>query len=635
MKLLFKLALKNKKHYMLLFFSVLAMVFLTVISQLEFVTLGVIADKGVEFFELFDSETNENGVPAVSHDIYLKTYGKIDSIDKGFITIRDIRRYHDTKEPKNWIGAIRSAIVRKFNVYDNIVGFGVFLLIVGLLKGVFLFLNRFLTKIIAIKVSRDLRAQYFKHIQKLPLSFYHQYNVGSLSSRVSLDAFMIAEAINSALINYFQTPFLVLSCLVLCFIANWKLSLIVFIGFPSIIYPVIYLARKMKKVTRQIQQNNESFTMMLYEFLSAIMTIKTYRMEDLVYSKYEEQNNVLANYNIKSSFYDVISRPLLHFVAQGLLVLALFFGLYIQGEQLLDLVVFCGLLFLMYEPIKKFAEENMQMQRGVAAAERMFEVLNIEPPEESVGSSKKVKFNDTIEFKNIVFGYDDKRTLDNLSFTIKKGEKVGICGPTGAGKSTITYLLPRLYDIDSGDILIDGESIHTYKKQALRDAVAYVPQSPFLFIDTIKNNIACGMPYTDEQIIEASKKAHAHEFIEKLDLQYETSLSELGKNLSGGQKQRLAIARALVKESPILIFDEATSNLDAVSEMCIQDTLSELKGSVTQIIIAHRLSTIEDADRIIYLEEGRCIAQGTHEELMRVCPQFKQMWLAFTNTTES
>lgn len=631
MTLLFKLALRNRKHYLLLLFSMIAMVFLTAISQLEFVALGVIADKGVGFFELFESEKDKNGLPQVKKQVLIDTYDKIDKDRDGYINLRDVRKYHDTHGSTNWIGTVRSAIVRKFNVYDNIIGFGFFLLLVGLFKGVFLFLNRFLTKVIAIKVSRDLRAQYFSHIQKLPLSFYHKFNVGSLSSRVSLDAFMIAEAINSALINYFQTPFLVLSCLVLCFISNWKLSLIVFIGFPSIIYPVVYLARKMKKVTRQIQKNNESFTMMLYEFLSAIMTIKTYRMESLVYKKYQEQNNMLARYNVKSSFYDVISRPLLHFVAQVLLVSALFYGLYVQGEKLLDLVVFCGLLFLMYEPIKKFAEENMQMQRGVAAAERMFEVLNIPPPVDQDQDSESVTFEDSIEFHKVGFSYEDKEILKEVSFTIKKGEKVGICGPTGAGKSTITYLLPRLYEINSGDIHIDGRSIHSYSKKSLRDAIAYVPQSPFLFIDTVKNNITCGMDITDEKVKEACVKAHAHEFIEKLENQYETSLSELGKNLSGGQKQRLAIARALLKKAQVLIFDEATSNLDAVSESCIQDTLHDLKGSITQIIIAHRLSTIEDADRIIYMDEGRCIAQGSHEQLLKICPQYKDMWLAFTN----
>ena len=213
-----------------------------------------------------------------------------------------------------------------------------------------------------------------------------------------------------------------------------------------------------------------------------------------------------------------------------------------------------------------------------------------------------------------------------LPFTCKKGQKIAIVGPTGAGKSTIVSLIPRLYDTTSGAIFIDGKPLCDYTQKSLREKIAFVPQKPFLFFDTVAENISFGKPYTREEIKAAAQLAHADEFIEKLENGYDTLLAEAGKSLSGGQQQRLAIARALVKKAPILIMDEATSSLDAVSEEHIKQALKSLKGTITQIIIAHRLSTIEDADLILYFDKGTKIAEGTKEELLATCPQFKTMW---------
>ncbi len=257
----------------------------------------------------------------------------------------------------------------------------------------------------------------------------------------------------------------------------------------------------------------------------------------------------------------------------------------------------------------------------------MYEVLDrISPMTDAPNAVEMRNLENGIEFRNVSFRYRDEWVLKDLSFTIKKGETVALVGPTGAGKSTIAKLLPRLYDIQEGEILIDGRSIKGYTQRSLREQIAFVPQKPFLFFDTIKENISFGRAFTEEQIVVAARNAHAEEFIVKLPGQYHFKLEESGKNLSGGQQQRLAIARALVKNAPILLMDEATSSLDAVSEGKIKDAIIELHGKLTQIIIAHRFSTIEHADRIIYLEHGCKVAEGTRDELLKICPNFRLMW---------
>jgi ABC-type multidrug transport system fused ATPase/permease subunit len=292
-----------------------------------------------------------------------------------------------------------------------------------------------------------------------------------------------------------------------------------------------------------------------------------------------------------------------------------------------EVFFYCGLLYIFYEPIKKFAEENSHIQRGIAAADRLYEVMAMKPDiADKVDAKTLTSFQDSIEFDNVSFRYGDEWILRDLSFTIRKGECVAIVGPTGAGKSTIVQLLPRLYDIEKGEIRIDGVPLADYTQASLRENIAFVPQKPFLFVDTIGNNIAFGRTFPEGQMESAAISAYADEFITRLPKGYDTELVEAGKNLSGGQQQRLAIARALIKQAPILVMDEATSSLDTLSEMHIKQAIDNLRGKMTQVIIAHRLSTIEGADRIIYIEKGRKVAEGTKEELLATCPAFERMW---------
>ncbi len=591
MKMLLKAAFRSGRHFKWLVFSFFALLAVTIADQLEMLTIGVII----------------NNVGPVSSGTHYPIHDFLDRIKAYF-------EFADNKIQKVALA----------------------LLFVATFKAISLFFSRYSTRILAIKISRDLRQQYFEHIQHLSMSFYQKYNIGSLSTRVVGDASQIALSINAWITNYLHTPFTVITTLSFCFYLSWELSLIIFVGVPLIVLPVRLITRRVKKITRTLQKNQEKFASVLIDFLAGIQTVKIFSMEKYTCKKYQDQNDDMERLETKTTRYDLMTRPILHFVTTFCLVVILFIGLYWMKIELPELIVFCGMLHLFYEPIRKFADENACVQRGVVAAERLFEVLNIQPEIiDEKGASEINSFEQEIAFDNVWFRYEDEWVLKGVSFTVSKGETVAIVGPTGSGKSTILQLIPRLYEVERGQILIDGKPLQSYTQKSLRSLISFVPQKPFLFNDTIRDNIVYGKEITENELITASVKAYAHEFIKDLPNGYETHLADMGKNLSGGQQQRVAIARALVKKSPILILDEATSSLDAVSEQKIKKAILGLQGEITQIIVAHRLSTIEHADKIIFIEKGHIIGQGTRDELLANCTPFKAMWEASTLETSS
>ncbi|MBS0656454.1 MAG: ATP-binding cassette domain-containing protein [Verrucomicrobia bacterium] len=629
MKQLIKISF-GKRHYIILYaFSIIASLLFTFAGQLEMFSLGVITKKGPDFFELFAPIKADLLTPngEVSKKQLAERFKQIDKTNSGVITQEEAEDFIAAHGKAGLVNKGVSYINRLIPIETHVSYLIGALVFVALFKATSLFAYRFGTKLLAIRVSQDLRQRYFDHLQSLPMSFYQQHNIGSLSSRAVTDATMIADGINSMLINYLQTPFAVITTFSLCFFISWQLSLAVFFGFPLLILPIIFLAKRIKRISKQIQKRQESLASVLVEFLSGIQTVKIFAMEDFSLKKYHEHNDQMADLERRSARYDLAARPVLHTIGIFCLVTALLFGLYGLQLPLHEVLFYCGLLTTVYEPIKKFAEENARIQRGVVASERMSEVLSLKSQYDDRDQKKEIKeFHSCIEFDNVSFSYEAEQVLSNVSFRVHKGEKVAIVGPTGAGKSTIVHLLSRLYDPQEGTIRIDDQPIARYSVKSLRDFFAFVPQKPFLFFDTVNENISFGRAFSQEQIEKAAKTAHASEFIEKLPSGYNTLLAEAGKSLSGGQQQRLAIARAFVKDAPILVMDEATSSLDATSEDYIKKTLREVKGSITQIIIAHRLSTIEDADRIIYIDKGRKIAEGTKEELLVSCPPFEKMW---------
>jgi ABC-type multidrug transport system fused ATPase/permease subunit len=584
MKLLLQAALRSRHHLSLAIFTCVALLGLTIANQLEMFALGIISNTGM-----------------VDH---------AQAIDR-----------------PNPLSMVIAKIKVYFALDGNFTTLIVMLIFVAIFKATWLFASRYMSQILAIRVSRDLRKQYFEHIQLLPMSFYQEHNVGGLSSRVVSDANQISTSLNSLITNVLQVPFTLLTTLALCFFHSWQLSLVIFFGLPMIILPMVVLARRVKRVSRQLQKNQEKFASVLFEFLGGIQTVKIFAMELFSLKKYQAQNEKMAFLEAKTAKYGLLTRPILHAITTTCLAGVVIIGLHVLHMSLSTLVVFCGLLYLLYEPVKKFAEENASIQRGVVAANRMFEVLHLTPTLGDQPNAVELKsFEKSLEFDHVWFRYHGEWVLKDLSFSVKKGETVAIVGATGAGKSTVVQLIPRLFDVQKGEIRIDGRSIRDYTQKSLREQIAFVSQKPFFFLDTIEANISYGTPATFAEIRAAAKGAFADEFIERLPAGYSTMLAEGGQNLSGGQQQRLAIARALFKNAPLLILDEATSSLDAISEWNIQQATANLHGVVTQILIAHRLTTIEHADRIIFLEKGEKIAEGTIAELLVTCPQFRSLW---------
>jgi len=607
MRLLLKAALRNRRHLSLLITSFITLIFLTMANSLEVSALGVLTNVDIL------SQATSGKVATPSPESFMEK--------------------HKETNPLNW--AIHK-IQAEFSNVESLHVLIAILVSVALFKAISLFWSRYMAQLLAIRVSRDLRQQYFEHIQALPMAFYQKHNIGTLSSRVVGDAGQIATSINSTLTNYLQTPFTIFITLLFCFYISWQLSIVIFIGIPVIILPITFLAKRVKRVSRQLQTNQERFASVLIDFLAGIQTVKIFAMELFALKKYKEQNDRMAVLESKTAKYGLLTRPVLHAITTLCLATVVLFGLYTLKLTISELIVFCGLLQMSYEAVKKFADENANIQRGVVAAERMFQVLHLRPEiEDREDAIQLPGFSDCIEFDRVWFRYQGEWVLKDVSFTIRKGETVALVGPTGSGKSTIVQLLARLYEVQRGEIRVDGKPLDAYTPKSLREEIAFVSQKPFLFYDTIAANIAFGRDFSREDVQNAAKRAHADEFIIRQPQSYDSMLAEAGQNLSGGQQQRLAIARALVKNAPILILDEATSSLDAISESKIRDAIADLHGQVTQIIIAHRLGTIEHADRIIYIEHGEKIAEGNKDELLRSCEQFRLTWETLYRTSDS
>lgn len=630
MSLLLKAAWANRKFRCLAFIMMMATILLPVASQLEIFALGFITRKGPDFFELFAPQGEEGFLQptdSVSQQQLLDRWRQLTNPEapeldrnKAIAFLSDHRAASPFEQAVTFVD-------HHLAIQGHPLQLALFMVAIALFKAITLFVHRYATRLASIAISTQLRQRYFEHLQTMPMQFYQNQQVAALCSRVVSDAASIAEAINATFVNYLQLPFTLLSTFLLCLLTSWQLTTIVFIGLPLLAYPISFLARRVKKVSKQLLLNQERFASVLLDYLSGVQTVKVFAMEEFSMKKYRHQNEQMAELERKSARYDLSSRPIIHTIAMVFLAMAMISGLYLFQLTLPEVLVYCGLLYLFYEPIKKFAEENSHIQRGVAAAERLFELLEEKPQLIDLPNAKAhVPFDKELRFEGVWFRYEEQWVLRDVSFSVKKGEMVALVGPTGSGKSTIAQLIPRLYDVQMGRITLDGEPLTAFQQQALRRMIAFVPQKPFLFLDTIAENIAFGLPYSPDQVTSAARQAHATEFIEKLPHGYETLLQDAGRNLSGGQQQRLAIARALIKKAPLLILDEATSSLDATSEQQIKTALHELRGQITQIVIAHRLSTIEEADRIVFLENGSVLAEGTLEELLESCPPFRIMW---------
>ena len=410
----------------------------------------------------------------------------------------------------------------------------------------------------------------------------------------------------------------------LVFYLNWKFALITFIGFPIAAVPIVFWSRKIRKASREGQQQMAEIYSSLHQMLNGFSVIKAFNTIFHEHTRFSKDNDKYYNIALRVIRVNARSSPIMEFMGAAAGAAILFLG----GKDVLNgtwtagaFVAFLGAVFQVYQPIKNFSNVNSQIQAGLASAERVFEVLDEQPSiKDAADAVVLAPFRKAIEYKNAVFGYNkDKDVISNFSVTIKYGQTVAFVGHSGSGKTTLANLLLRFYDPKSGQVLIDGHDIKNVTLASLREQVGIVSQDVVLFDDTVKYNISYGsFSASMEDIVKAAKHANAHDFISKLPNGYDTLVGERGMKLSGGEKQRVSIARAMLKNPPILVLDEATSALDSESEKLVQSAIDNLMKDRTVILIAHRLATVRNADKIIVMDKGIVAETGSHEELIKI-----------------
>ena len=497
------------------------------------------------------------------------------------------------------------------------------LLSVFFTKNLFLYIKNILLRIVELKLVKDIRDRLYKHIQTLSLGYFHKKQTGSITSIVMNDVEQLQVALAVVFQRLFVEPINILTFVTLLFIISWKLALIAIVIIPLAGITIIGIGRSIRRKSRRTQEKIAEIMQILTETLTSIRIVKAFVNEKEEVKKFTGESQNYFKLLLKRARLDLISAPVTESFGVIIGVVLLWYGglevLSTQGVSAEDFIRFIVILFAILGPIKQMSNVNLKIQVGAASAERIFELLDT-PPEivEDLNPVDLKVFKNSIEFDKVHFEYNDgdSLVLDQVTFSIKKGEVVAMVGPSGSGKSTIADLIPRFYDVTTGSIRIDGHDLRKATLASIRGNMGIVTQEVILFNDTIKNNIAYAQPnVSDDAIKQAAEAANALDFIEKSPEGFNTLIGERGVNLSGGQKQRLAIARALLKNPPILILDEATSALDTESEKKVQNAIENLMKDRTALVIAHRLSTVQNADKIIVINEGHVVEIGTHNQL--------------------
>ena len=497
------------------------------------------------------------------------------------------------------------------------------LLSVFFTKNLFLYIKNILLRIVELKLVKDIRDRLYKHIQTLSLGYFHKKQTGSITSIVMNDVEQLQVALAVVFQRLFVEPINILTFVTLLFIISWKLALIAIVIIPLAGITIIGIGKSIRRKSRRTQEKIAEIMQILTETLTSIRIVKAFVNEKEEVKKFTGESQNYFKLLLKRARLDLISAPVTESFGVIIGVVLLWYGglevLSTQGVSAEDFIRFIVILFSILGPIKQMSNVNLKIQVGAASAERIFELLDT-PPEivEDLNPVDLKVFKNSIEFDKVHFEYNDgdSLVLDQVTFSIKKGEVVAMVGPSGSGKSTIADLIPRFYDVTTGSIRIDGHDLRKATLASIRGNMGIVTQEVILFNDTIKNNIAYAQPnVSDDAIKQAAEAANALDFIEKSPEGFNTLIGERGVNLSGGQKQRLAIARALLKNPPILILDEATSALDTESEKKVQNAIENLMKDRTALVIAHRLSTVQNADKIIVINEGHVVEIGTHNQL--------------------
>lgn len=519
----------------------------------------------------------------------------------------------------------------KPNDYTYLYILPIVVVVIYVAKSGFLFMQGFLMSYIGNKVIEKLRNETFEKMVRLPVKYYSNQSTGVLMSRITNDINLVQSSIPT-IISMFRAVLTMVGLIGVIFYMNYQLALIALVLYPIFIFPLSIISKKLRKYSHLGQERMGDLTSVLQESFSGIRVVKAFVAEEKEVDRFEKANAQTIKYANKSVLAGNLASPLTEALGSFGIGAVLLMGGYqvISGTSTTGtFIAFLAALVQIYEPVKLFANSNNALQASIAASDRVFSMFDEE--DEVIENKGTITCNaegKDIEFKNVSFKYDnDIYALKDVSFKVKAGSTIAFVGPSGAGKTTMAHLIPRFYDATDGAILIGGVDIKEYDLYSLRHNIATVSQDAFLFNDTIRNNISYSKANaTDEEIKKAARAAYADEFIESFPEKYDTLCGERGVKLSGGQKQRVTIARALLKNPPILILDEATSALDTESERVVQKALDNLMQGRTSFVVAHRLSTILNADMIVVFNKGGIEAIGRHEEILVSSPTYKKLY---------
>ncbi|RKF03941.1 ABC-type multidrug transport system fused ATPase/permease subunit [Tenacibaculum lutimaris] len=498
-------------------------------------------------------------------------------------------------------------------------------------KNIFNYLAMYFITFLRNGVLKDIRNDLYKKTIELPISYFSEKRKGDTMARIGTDVLEIQHSFLSILEMLVREPLTIIFTIVAMVAISFKLTIFVFIFIPISGYIISLIGKSLKRKSDNVQKEQGYFLSLLEETLGGLKVIKGFTAEKEFQQKFEGSTNRFYHFSNTLLNRTNLASPASEFLGIGVIAVLLWYGGRLvleegslQGE---DFIAYMGLAYNILTPAKAISKASYNVKKGNAAAERVLEILETENPlKDAPNAIDKKTFDTDISIENVSFKYEDNYILRDFSLSIPKGKMVALVGQSGSGKSTIANLLTRFYDVNKGSILLDGIDIKNIKKHSLRQLEGLVTQDSILFNDTVKNNITLGIEgKSDEEIIEAAKIANAHEFIKDLPNGYDTNIGDSGNKLSGGQKQRLSIARAVLKNPPIMILDEATSALDTESEKLVQDALEKMMQNRTSVVIAHRLSTIQKADLIVVMQKGKIVEQGTHEELISKSGTYKKL----------
>jgi len=513
-------------------------------------------------------------------------------------------------------------------------------ILIYFLRGLGSYGQEYLMNYVGEGIIRNLRNDLYDRIQDLPLAFFHKEKTGVLMSRITNDVNIIKAMVSTAVTGSLKDSFTIVGLTLVIFYRDWKMALFAFLVLPLAFFPLVEFGRRVRRVSTGCQESMADLNSFLHETFAGNKIVKAFGMESYEKKRFFEKTLRLFKIEMKAVVARSLSSPIMEFLAG----LGIAFIIWYGGSKVISGTSTAGTFFsfmaavlMLYDPVKKLSGLNNAVQQGLAAADRVFDIIEMETDIKEQKNPVEIKRGPhRVSFENVFFKYEDVMVLKDINLDVKAGEVLALVGMSGGGKTSLVNLIPRFYDVTQGAIRVDGVNICDASISSLRDQMAIVTQEPILFNESVRNNIAYGkMNATEQEVIKAAKAAYAHDFIQRFPDKFDTNIGELGGRLSGGEKQRICIARALLKDAPILILDEATSSLDAEAEMLVQKALENLMKGRTTFVVAHRLSTIDYADRIAVIVNGRIVEEGKQEELIAQKGEFFKLYqMQYSNSQD-